>query len=135
MKRKLIFFQLLQPEELVDRSEKEKGSDAKSVGEQLHPSPGSVEGYPSPKEPPTPEASKDILHWKILNVDDSSGRAKCVQGRRHRRRPTSKERGNLRPSRVRGWRERGQAEEPPTRSRLRRNPRGGRDEQPPARPG
>ena len=29
LKRKLIFFQLLQPEELVDRSEEDKGSDAK----------------------------------------------------------------------------------------------------------
>ena len=29
LKRKLIFFQLLQLEELVDRSEEDKGSDAK----------------------------------------------------------------------------------------------------------
>ena len=28
--------------------------------------PGSVGGYPSPEEPPTPEASEDILHREML---------------------------------------------------------------------
>ena len=78
--------------------------------------PGSVEGYPSLEEPPTYEASKDILHPRNLranamrrilrktNVDDSFCRAKCMQGLRHPRRLTSRERRNLRSSQVRGWR-------------------------------
>jgi len=36
------------------------------VGGQLHPSPGGVEGYPSPEEPPTSEASEDILYREML---------------------------------------------------------------------
>ena len=61
-------------------------------------------------------ASKDVLHPRNLranamrrilrktNVDDSFCRAKCMQGLRHPRRLTSRERRNLRSSQVRGWR-------------------------------
>ena len=75
-------------------------------------SPGSVEGYPSPEEPPTHEASKDTLHSRNLranamrriprktNVDDSFYRAKCMQELRHPRRLTSRERRNLQSSQI-----------------------------------
>jgi len=94
-------------------------------------SPDSVEGYPSPEEPPTYEASKDILHPRSLrgnamrrilrrtNVDDSSCHAKCVQGLRHRRRPASRERESLRSSPVRGWRGTQRREGTSDASRLR----------------
>ena len=35
--------------------------------------PGSVEGYPSPEGPPTPEASEDILHPGSLRANACGG--------------------------------------------------------------
>ena len=87
--------------------------------------PGSVEGYPSSREPPH-EYARRIL--RKTNVDDSSCHTKCTQGLRRRRRPASEERGEppILPSPrmardaagSRNLRS-GQAKEPPTRKRRR----------------
>ena len=79
--------------------------------------PGSVEGYPSPEEPPTPETSEDILHpgslranacggpWKRLMLTTHLVMLSVCRDREADGGPQAKKGGNLRPSQVRGWRE------------------------------
>jgi hypothetical protein len=139
-------------EEELERFEQNQGGPLLGAGRILPP--GSIEGYPSSREPPH-EYARRIL--RKTNVDDSSCHTKCTQGLRRRRRPASEERGEppILPSPrmardaagSRNLRS-GQAKEPPTRKRRRigdradwgtsrvarpRNLRSGQAEEPPTR--
>ena len=104
-------------EDALDQIVAVLGCQVQFVGERLHPFPGSVEEYPSPEEPPTPETSEDILDlgslrrnacgepWKGLMLTTRLVMLSVCRGWDTGGGPQAKKGGNLRPSRVRGWQE------------------------------
>ena len=67
--------------------------------------PGSVGGYPSPEEPPTPETSEDILRREMLMLTTHPVVRSVCRDLDTGGGPRARKGWNLRPSRVRGWRE------------------------------